>query len=211
MSLFKLELRSKTPTEKVSLGNTHIAAMGEPQAILDFPVPNRMPTDVVYAATVAAVDTTNQAADAAEIAWKQANAARDAAVATFDMQTTARMNYCEATKPGDVTALTGTGLPMKQAPAPAGPLGAPQNLRVSMGDMAGEDDLMWDPLKGAATYLVYSREHLVAGDWIQAGATTKSKFTVTGLTSGKTYAFRVQGVGKDGPGPFSDETVKMAP
>src|SRR4051812_13673930 len=99
MSLFKLELRSKSPSEKVALGNTHIAAMAEPEAITNFPIANRLPLDADYAATVALVDTTNQAADAAEIAWKQANAARDAAVATFDLQTTARMNYCEAAQP----------------------------------------------------------------------------------------------------------------
>ncbi|HEV7405542.1 MAG TPA: fibronectin type III domain-containing protein [Chthoniobacteraceae bacterium] len=52
---------------------------------------------------------------------------------------------------------------------------------------------------------------MVAGDYTVAGSTTKSKFTVTGLTPGKTYAFVAQFLGKDGPGPWSDEATKMAP
>jgi hypothetical protein len=66
--------------------------------------------------------------------------------------------------PGNVAALTSTGLPMKGAPAPAGPLGAPQNLRASAGDMPGEVDLMWDPLKGSSMNVVQHRVQGTAAD-----------------------------------------------
>ena len=80
-----------------------------------------------------------------------------------------------------------------------------------MGDMAGEIDVMCDANAAAVSLTVKHREHGTTNDWVVDEATTKSKKTITGLTSGKTYAFLAQFLGTDGPGPWSDETVEMAP
>ena len=127
----------------------------------------------------------------------------------WDVVITARASHCESVAPGNVPALTGTGLPMRGAPVPSGPLGAPQNLRASSGDMEGAVDLMWNFLKGSASNVVQYRQQ-GTGPWLQAGIVQQSRFTVLGLTPGVLYEFRVHGVGKDGNGPFSDIAVMRA-
>ncbi|HEV7404912.1 MAG TPA: fibronectin type III domain-containing protein [Chthoniobacteraceae bacterium] len=210
MKFFRLDLRSKTLDQKISDLQAHVAAMAEAEQIANFPVLGRKPSDAEVAAFLASIVAARDAADALKTAWKQANAARDAMEPQLDQFLTVRANDCEATKPGDIAALTGTALAMKGAPAPASPLGAPQNFRVSMGDPT-EVDTMWESEPRAVSTTVRYKEHLATGDWVIAGSTTKSKFTVEGLTPGKTYAFQAQFLGTDGVGPWSDEAVKMAP
>ena len=210
MSLLNLDLGHKTPAKKVDMGQTHITAM---TGNATFPAATRVPTDAQVLAAQNKLSAAINAADAAQVIWKQKNAERDQAESEWDTAITARANNCESITPGDVAALTSTGLPMKGAVATPGGamvLGAPQNLRATMGDMNGDIDLMWDRLKGSSTNVIDYREQGTT-PWIQAGMVQQSKFMVTGLTSGKTYEFRVHGVGKDGAGPFSDPAVKMAP
>ncbi len=208
MSLFKLELRSKTAVQKLSLGSTHIAAM---TGNASYPAGTRVPTDAAVQAAHDALQTAVDEADAAEIVWKQKNATRRELESAYAQVLTARANNCEAVTPNDIPALTSTGFPLKGAAVPSTPLTAPQNVRASLGDQEGEIDLMWDAQKGAVSHIVEFKEHLAAGEWTSAGVLTQSKHTVTGLTPGTSYAFRVRAVGKDGEGPWSDETVKRAP
>jgi hypothetical protein len=208
MSAFKLDLRNKSVDEIISLSTGHITSM---TGNADYPAPTRVPTDAAFAAGLAALQTARDEADAAETIWKQKNAIRDAAEDAQKQLITARANNCEAVTPGNIPALTGTGLPIKGAASSAPALTAPQNVRATAGDQEGEVDLMWDSQLGAVSNLVQYKEHLLAGDWLDGGAVTQSKTSIPGLVPGKQYAFRVRAVGKDGPGPWSDETVKRSP
>lgn len=210
MNFFKLELKGKTPEEKINMLKAHIAAMALPDALVKFPAASRKPSDAQVAAILSALEDAKAAADAAETAWKAANATRDDVEDQADVILTARANDCEATTQV-LAELTLAGLPMRGGPAPAGPLGAPQNLRATMGDMGGDIDLMWEPNKKARSAQGRFKVHLAAGDYTAMDPTTKSKTTQSGLTPGTTYAFQVRFVGPDGPGPWSDEVVKMAP
>ena len=154
MSLFKLDLRNKDVPTKLALGATHTTAM---TGNASFPTATRVPTDAQMAAAQAALQTASDAADAAEVAWKQKNALRNAAEDAWDVVLTARAGNCESVKPGDVAALTSTGLPIRGAPVAAGPLGAPQNLRATAGDAEGSVDVMWDQLRGSSSNVVESR------------------------------------------------------
>ena len=49
-----------------------------------------------------------------------------------------------------------------------------------------------------------------ASSWQQVGFSTKSKFTVPGLTSGTKYWFRVAAIGTAGQAPWSDPATAMA-
>ena len=50
------------------------------------------------------------------------------------------------------------------------------------------------------------------GFWNRIGLPSKSKFTVSGLTTGAVYRFRVAGVGNDDKiGPYSQEAASVAP
>jgi hypothetical protein len=210
MNFFKLDLRNKTLDEKIDLLQAHVTAMAKTEQLANYPVAGRKPADAIVIAFLDSLIAARDAADAAKTAWKQANAARDALEPQCDQILNARAGDCEATTPGNVAAMTGTGLPMRGAPAPKPPLGAPQNFRATMGD-PGEVDTMWESEPQAVSTTVKYKEHLAAGDYTVAGSTTKSKLTVTGLVSGKTYAFLAQFLGTDGVGPWSDETIKMAP
>ena len=110
---------------------------------------------------------------------------------------------------GDTTIVLRSGFQPVSAPIPIGPLGPPQNVEASMSDHEGQIAVKWRRLNGARSYVV---EYCLEGTtvWRQAGLSTKSSFTITGLESGKKYRVRVCGVGAAGTGPYSDEAVKMA-
>ena len=141
---------------------------------------------------------------------KQAQESRLLKEAAFDTAITARALYCEAAQPDDDAALASSGLPLRGEPQPVGDMPAPANLRATMGDQSGEIDLQWDAIYGASSYVIECREYSPPTGWSQVKFLNQSKFTVTGLTSGKTYAFRVRALGPKGEGPWSDEAVKMA-
>jgi len=118
---------------------------------------------------------------------------------------------CEAVTLNDVAKPSTKGLPLRSDPTAVGDMPAPSNLRATMGDKVGEIDLAWDAIYGASSYIVECREYSPSTGWSQVKLLRQSRHTVTGLTSGKTYAFRVSALGPKGEGPWSDEAVKMAP
>ena len=207
MNQFKLELKTKTFLQKLAMGTQHIAAM---LANAFYPQPTRVPTDAQFQAAQDDLQAANDDANLQEGKWKAANALRDDKQSIWDTIITARASNCEAVTPNDLAKLTTTGLPLRGEPTPIGEMPAPANLRAAMGDGAGEIDLQWDAIYGAVSYVIECREYNPATGWSQIKLIKQSKFTVTGLTSGKTYAFRVRALGPKGEGPWSDEAVKMA-
>lgn len=209
MAKFKLELNRKTPPQKITMAQGHIAAMTGNTA---FPPAGRLPADASFQTTVDDLVNAENAVTAARTALKQAIQTRDAKEALLDVALTSRASYCEAAQPNDDAALASTGLPMKGAPVPVGDLPAPSGLEATMGDHASEVDLQWDAVYGASSYEIECMEHGVQGAaWQAVKTVTQSRYTVTGLVSGKQYAFRVRALGPKGAGPWSDEAVKMAP
>lgn len=209
MSFFKLELKIKTVLQKLAMGLNHIAAM---TGNANYPQATRVPADAQFQTAQDELQAANDAADLLESQWKAANVLRDQKEVAWDMLITARANNCEAVTPGDLTKLATTGLPLKGAPVSVGDLPAPGDLKAAMSEHTGQIDLQWTPVYGASIYEIECMEHAVPGAvWQAVKTVTQSKYTVTGLTSGKHYAFRVRAVGPKGAGPWSDEAVKMAP
>ncbi len=54
-------------------------------------------------------------------------------------------------------------------------------------------------------------DRLTATSWRHAGVSTKSKFTIEGLRSGKRYRFRVAAINAAGRSGCSDPATKIAP
>ncbi len=208
MSRFKLELKLKTVLQKLAMGVSHIAAMLNNAF---YPQPTRVPTDAQFQTAQDELQAANDAADLLESQWKAANILRDQKEAIWDTLLTARAANCEAVTPNDLTKLATVGLPLRTAAVAVGDLPAPSDLRATIGSHLGEIDLQWDPVYGASIYELECMEHGVAGQsWQAVKSVTQSKYTVTGLVSGKQYAFRVRALGPKGAGPWSDEAVKMA-
>lgn len=207
MSKFKLELKTKTVLQKLAMGVNHIAAM---LGNLFYPQASRAPTDVEYQTAQDELKEANDNVTLLEGQLTAAIALRNDKEAIWDMRTTARAANCESVTPNDLAKLATVGLPLRGLPQPVGDMPAPANLRATMGDGEGEIDLQWDAIYGSSSYIIECREYNPATGWSQIKLLKQSKFTVTGLVSGKTYAFRVRALGPKGEGPWSDEAVKMA-
>lgn len=208
MTAFKLALNKKTVLQKLALGAAHITAMN---GNANYPEAARVPTDAQFLAMQDALQSASEAVAAAENAWKAALATRAALEVDWDTMLKARASHCEAVTPQNLVALATTGLPLRGARSPIGDLPAPADLRVAMGAQVGTLDLRWDAVYGAGSYILESREYASAQPWQLVKILKQCRCTSTGHTSGKTYSFRVRALGTQGEGPWSDESVKMAP
>ncbi len=85
-------------------------------------------------------------------------------------------------------------------------------MDVTIGNHEGELDLSWDAVSGARSYLIQKRtDPNTPSSWTHAGTSTKSSITISGLTSGTRYWFRVSAVGAAGQSGWSDPATKIAP
>lgn len=208
VNIIKLELQKKTIDEKITLGQNVISNM---TGNTNYPAASRAPTDAEFQTAQDDLVTANGTVNAAETAWKAAILERDVKAATWDATITARASNCEGVTPGDRAALATTGMPLRALPTPVGVLPAPINFLAQPTNLSGELRLSWKAVHGATSYIVECKEHGTPDPWVQVKVVSGSRMTVTGLTSGKTYAFRVRAIGAAGEGGWSDETVKMAP
>jgi hypothetical protein len=211
MNKFKLELSKKTVEEKLTMGTQHINASTAEPAVTFFPAVNRVPLNAAIQAMQDELQTASDEVDSAEVIWKQKIQVRDAKEAAWDVGLTSRATYYEAATPDNLEALASVGLPLRSAPAPIGDLPAPENLRGTPRDIAGQVDLRCKSLKGAGSYEWECKLHTDAGVWAHVQISLGASIRVTGLTSLTQYAFRVRGIGSAGPGAWSDEFVIRAP
>ena len=92
--------------------------------------------------------------------------------------------------------------------APATVPSAPRNLEGVRGN--AEVTLSWDAPDDDGGSAIEDYEYKVdSGGWVSTGGTTTT-YTVTGLTNGDTYEFRVRAVNDVGPGAES-APVSIAP
>lgn len=208
MTQFKLELKKRTPDDKVLLGAAHISAM---TGNTNYPDATRVPTDAQVQTAQDDLANANAAVAAAEIAWKEKIQLRDQKVEAWDMVITARANNCEAVTPGNAAALQSTGFPLRSSGGPVGPLPAPTDLRAKALANEGEIELRCNTVKGASSYEWECRLHDGTSLWQSVKTGTTTKIVVPNLTPGTVYAFRVRAIGSAGPGTWSDEATERAP
>ena len=209
MNQFKLELKKRTVSQKLTLGTNHITAM---TGNAFYPVATRVPSDAQVQTAQDDLAAAESAVDATEIAWKQAIQARDQKETVWDTVITARANNCEAVTPDDLAALASTGFPLRTGGGPIGSLPAPGDLRATPTANSGEIELRCNTVKGASSYEWQCKLHdSVTTPWSDIKTGTTSKILVPALTPGALYAFRVRAIGSAGPGTWSDEAVQRAP
>lgn len=154
------------------------------------------------------LETKNNAHGVAVQAARQALTERDTARDDVEegIRGLASASEGETTDPAE---LQSGGWHLRGAPAPVGPMPAPQNVSGTGGDQDGEVDLSWEPVIGRDTYIA---EHAssATGPWTQFYVGKKSSATASGLITGTAYWFRIRAVGAAGPGPWSDITQKRA-
>ena len=91
----------------------------------------------------------------------------------------------------------------------------PHEVSATMGDNPGEIDVTCHAVPRTKSSTIEIRAHLdtvAPGPWTQAKISGRSSATLSGLTSGMKYAFRIRALGhNDLESPWSDEVICMAP
>ncbi|MGB8167694.1 MAG: fibronectin type III domain-containing protein [Chthoniobacteraceae bacterium] len=205
MAQVKLELDRRSDDDLHQFTETHIAAM---DGNANFPTP--APTTAAFQTVFDDYRAKLTAAKKAAMEAEAATALKETARATLSLAWNDRGNYLQSASGGDAAKIMSAAVGVRDEPQPIGPLPAPEDFMPTMGDAPGEIDLTWSRVRGARTYIVEYRESGTTGAWSQTFA-TKSRASVTGLTGGKTYTFRVAAVGAAGQSPWSLEAARMAP
>jgi len=120
-------------------------------------------------------------------------------------------NYVENTCLGDEAKIKSSGMqPQAKAVRSAAVLPKPENLSATTGDKSNEVDLHWDKVTGAKSYEIeFCSDPIDNTKWQHYKTVTKTKATVTGLTSGQRYWFRVAAVNAHGESGWSDPVSKI--
>ncbi len=94
--------------------------------------------------------------------------------------------YKFVTKEMNINYHTGTDSLMK-LPGKEEPL----RIFATWGDRSGEIDLIWDPVRFAASYIIQQQCGRYSNKWKVVDLVTRSSYTAAGLKRGRTYWFRV--------------------
>lgn len=212
MAKVKFNPRPLTSQELNTFATTHKNNMATPSVAADFPSP--MPDVATFNASLAAYDTKlheiSQAEDALDTLRKQ----RDALRTALEEHLGTRAGYVQTQSGGDEAKIVSTGFDLQSDRVPTSEMPKPTNLTATIGKKEGEIILKCDGVPKAKTYFWECRTHddgAAPGTWTLVKISNASKITVTGLISGKKYAFRVRVFGpNDLESPWSDEAVEMA-
>jgi Fibronectin type III domain len=120
--------------------------------------------------------------------------------------------YVSSVSGDDEALITSAGMSVQQPKASAGPPTLPQSFAAMTGDSDGEIDLSCNAVNGAQSYIFeMSLQAPPNAAWTHIQTTTKSSLTVTGLTSGTRYWFRVAAINANGQSGWSDISTRIAP
>lgn len=129
---------------------------------------------------------------------------KDAARATLENLLNTLALYVGLNSDGDILIMQSSGFDIKKAPAAVGVLAKPGNFSV-VSAIKGAATPGIDKVYGANSYqFEYTDAPIaVASIWTVVPSTATSAL-ITGLTSGKEYAFRVAGIGSATTRVYSD-------
>jgi len=206
MAKVKLNLQHKSDTELVQFNQQHITAM---TGNANFPTPN--PPAAAFATLATTFENAVNAVVAGQQTQLQLTATKETARVAVEAALRQREGDVDTTSAGDEAKILSSGFQVREPAQPVGPLPAPLDFLATMGDLEGHIDLAWSRVRGAKTYLVQMSPYATPRNWTQACIAVKSTCHVEDLTPGQTYVFRIAAIGTAGQGPWSDESVKMAP
>ena len=208
MARIKLNLSRLPLTEKIAKARQIVTAL---TANTDFPTPTP---------ALAGVTTASNDVEAAYTAVQTVR--QEAKTATTDQNTKEDIldrllmqlaSYVEAVAGDDLVVIQSAGMGVRGPAISTGETPTqPAAIAPTAGDHDGEVDLSWEPVLGARSYVIeISPDPPTEKSWTHAGVSTRSRFTVSGLTSGTRYWFRVAAVNANGQSGWSDPAVKIAP
>jgi len=161
-------------------------------------------------ASVEAVQTVLVEVQSLRQAARAKTAEQNELEATLNKQMSQLAAYIESITGGDETLILKAGFSVREA-ATAGDTDAPTGLSASEGDHDGEIDLHWNRVGRARSYVIErSADPPSDSSWTHEKIVTSSSATISGLTRGTTYWFRVAAVGTDGQSGWSGPATRIA-
>lgn len=207
MAKVKLNLRGLSALEIVALGRRVAASLTNNP---DFP--NPQPPLATLTAAIDDLETAVGDLDRSkqETATKVSIKDDKQAAAVALLRQSAA--FVEAVGGDNESLILSAGMEVRSAASPSQPPAAPGDLSTSEGDHEGEVDLHWNKIKGAKSYEIQrSPDPPTATSWQHAAVSAKSSATISGLTSGTRYWFRVAAITSAGQSGWSDPATKIAP
>lgn len=121
--------------------------------------------------------------------------------------------FVQAQSKGEIGIILSGGFQVRKGSTPVEQLGNVQNLRPLLTNFEGNVDLRWNAVPYATNYQVFanSTDPQDPKGWELVAYTSKGRYTVEALESGRFYWFRVQALGRKGlMSPMSQSVRALA-
>lgn len=207
MARIRLNLRTLSVTEKIAKGRQIVTAMTNNT---NFPTPSPSLADVTAALEELEKAYALVQSARSEVATRMAT--QENAETKLNQTLTQLAGYVESVAGKDDTLITSAGMETKAVASTPTLPSPPQGLSATAGDHEGEIDLSWKPVSNARSYTIESSvDPATATSWTHVGIATSASKSITNLTSGKRYWFRVAAVGAGGQSGWSEHATKVVP
>ena len=119
-------------------------------------------------------------------------------------------SYCSFTAQGDRSLLASSGFVLNAETSTTKLLAQPENFTVQPGNNSGEIYLYINTVPNAKTYLfLYGPSSMDNDAWFHA-VNSQPYFTITGLTPGTVYSFKIGATGSKGQVVYTPAVSQMA-
>ena len=208
MAKVKLNLRSMSPLELEAFGRQVVKALDGNK---DFP--NPQPPLATLTAGLDELKTANGDLRTSRQDTATKLSIRDTKVDAIRLMLRQSAAFVEAVSGDNEKMILSAGMGVRSLATPSQPASAPGNLTATEGDHEGEIDLHWDSgRRGVTGYEIQrSPDPPTQTSWAHQAISSKSSATISGLTSGTRYWFRVATVTSAGQSGWSDPATKIAP
>jgi hypothetical protein len=194
--LVKLGFKEKPVAQFIATARNIITKM---TGNTDFPTPE--PSLADYTTAIDELDLANQ--DALNGGTEEI-LIRDQKFAAAKVLTTQLGAYVEFKAKGDILKIASTGFDHRKQAQPMPPLEQVKGLAAVPNVIHGMVDLRWKKVTGAKIYAISMTNDISGNNFTLIGKSSKTKFSATGLESGKQYWFKVLAIGTGEDGAESD-------
>lgn len=204
----KLNLRNLSIAAKVNKAKQMVAAISNNPNF-----PNPSPSPAVVTAVITKTETKLAEQDSAQQLAKLKTMEVNECEDELDGVMNQLAAHVDSVAGGDEAKILSAGLDTRAAAtSTTEPPPPPRALDATVGDREGELDASWDTVAGSKSYIIETSEDPpTPTSWKHAGVSTKSRFTIAGLPSGKRYWIRVAAINTAGQSGWSDPATKIAP
>ena len=207
MAKVKLDFKRLPLAEKIVRAQQIVKNLtGNP----DFSTPN--PPLAQISATISALEAKVVQTQAARQSARALTAEQSDIEDKLDQEVAEVGGYIESASGGDEKKILAAGVGVRASAAVTRDVTAPAAFSLTEGDHNGELKAHWDRVGPARSYVLdRSADPPTATSWVHEKVVTTSSTTISGLTSGVRYWFRVAAIGASGQSGWSDPATKIAP